>query len=216
MEKLRLLAVSDAHNSPQALELLHFMLKQHLPDCLLVVGDLTNDGPLSYGQELVGVARAQGVPVFAEGGNMDPAGVHDWLEAQGISMHARAIEFKGYKIVGVGGSNPTPFNTPVEYSEEQLADLAGNLVDGRTVFAPHAPPFNTCADRIESGAHVGSKAIREIIEREQPVACLCGHIHEAKGEEFIGKTKLIKLQPLMWGKAVLLELPSLRTKFIGE
>lgn len=216
MQKLSLLAVSDAHNSPQALELLHFMLKQHSPDALLVVGDLTNDGPLKYAQELVGIATKQNVPVFAEGGNMDPREVHDWLEAQGLSMHAKKISVGDYSVVGIGGSNTTPFATPVEYTEEQLLAFARGLVDGLTVFAPHAPPLGTCADRIESGAHVGSKAIREIIEREQPVACLCGHIHEAKGEEFMGKTKLIKLQPLMWGKAVVLELPSLKTRFIGD
>lgn len=192
------------------------MLKRHSPDALLVVGDFTNNGPLKYAQELVQVARAQKVPVFAEGGNMDPREVHDWLEAEGISMHAKAIEFKGYKIVGIGGSNSTPFNTPVEYSEAEILDFAAGLVDDRTVFAPHMPPVNTCADLIGDGSHVGSAAVREIIEGRQPVACLCGHIHEAKGEEFMGKTKLVKIRPLIEGKAVLLEVPSLKTRFIGD
>ena len=147
---------------------------------------------------------------------MDSRQVHDWLEREGLSMHAKKISLNGYSVVGVGGSNATPFNTPVEYTEEELWGFAHDLVDGRTIFAPHAPPLNTCADLLSNGNHAGSKSIKEIIEKKQPVICLCGHIHEAKGEEFIGKTKLVKIQPLMWGHAVLLELPSLKTTFIGD
>ncbi len=216
MQKTAVLAFSDSHNYEQGPEFLKSLIKDHSPDAVLAVGDLTTRGPLDYAQKLLAAASEAGVRVLAEGGNMDPADVHDWLEIEGLSMHAKKISLGDFAVVGVGGSLTTPFGTPTEYTEGQLAGFASGLVDGRTVFAPHNPPFNTCADLTDEGHHVGSKAIREVIEKSQPVVCLCGHIHEAKGMEFIGKTKLVKIQPLMWRKAVLLELPSLKVTFIGD
>lgn len=56
----------------------------------------------------------------------------------------------------------------------------------------HNPPYGTL-DKIHSGKHVGSKILRKAIEKHQPKLVLCGHIHEAKGEAKIGKTKVINL-----------------------
>lgn len=49
----------------------------------------------------------------------------------------------------------------------------------KTIYAIHAPPFNTKMDIITLGAHVGSKAVRDFIEKEQPLLTLHGHIHES-------------------------------------
>jgi Icc-related predicted phosphoesterase len=215
MLRKTILAVADAHASPGGLKALRVMLKDHAPDGLLVVGDLTTRGPMTYGTRIIEAASKRKTPVFAVGGNMDLPELHDWLERTGVGVHASGREFNGYKIVGIGGSNPTPFNTPVEYSEEQIYKFGAGLIDSRTIFMPHAPPLNTCADLTSSGAHVGSKAVRQLIEESQPAVAFCGHIHEAKGEQLMGRTKLVKLEPLMDEKAVLLELPSLKTKHLG-
>ena len=54
----------------------------------------------------------------------------------------------------------------------------------------HAPPANTALDKTADGIHVGSRAIREFIDKHQPKYFFCGHIHEAAGVEVqIGKTK---------------------------
>ena len=50
----------------------------------------------------------------------------------------------------------------------------------------HAPPFNTDADKIEDGAHVGSEGILKSIHEFKPDINLCGHIHEAKSISKIG------------------------------
>jgi len=36
--------------------------------------------------------------------------------------------------------------------------------------------------------HVGSKAVREVIERYQPLLGLFGHIHESHGFDYLGRT----------------------------
>ena len=48
-----------------------------------------------------------------------------------------------------------------------------------TIYVIHAPPFSTKLDIITAGVHVGSKAVKEFIEKEQPLLALHGHIHES-------------------------------------
>jgi len=49
----------------------------------------------------------------------------------------------------------------------------------KTIYVIHAPPFNTKLDIVTTGAHVGSKSIRNFIEKEKPLLTLHGHIHES-------------------------------------
>ena len=60
-------------------------------------------------------------------------------------------------------------------------------------------------DRSFRNDHVGSKKLREIIEKRKPLACISGHVHENEGIETIGSTKILKLKPLMLGHAGLVE-----------
>jgi Icc-related predicted phosphoesterase len=48
-----------------------------------------------------------------------------------------------------------------------------------TVAVVHAPPFNTHCDVLFDGRHIGSKALRNWIEMNQPRLTLHGHIHES-------------------------------------
>ena len=47
--------------------------------------------------------------------------------------------------------------------------------------------------------HVGSTAVREFIDLYQPDICVTGHIHEAKGEDRIGRTHVLNPGPLSQG-----------------
>ena len=55
----------------------------------------------------------------------------------------------------------------------------------------HTPPFQTKTDKLLSGAHVGSTAVRTCIEQHQPLLCLTGHIHESRGQDNIGRTLIL-------------------------
>ena len=122
----------------------------------------------------------------------------------------RVVDLDGFEMVSTGWSNRTPWET---YREEDEADLgerieraaAGLTVPPeRTVFNLHCPPFRSGLDdapeltedmRLKHAGHApvpcGSKAVREAIERYQPVLSLHGHIHEARGNARIGKTLCI-------------------------
>jgi Icc-related predicted phosphoesterase len=99
-------------------------------------------------------------------------------------------------IMGVGGSTPTPFSTPSEYEDEQIgAWLEQTYAAAQSfpllVLVSHTPPYDTGADRIGSGAHVGSRAVRAFIERAQPDVCVTGHIHESRALDRLGKTVFV-------------------------
>jgi Icc-related predicted phosphoesterase len=63
--------------------------------------------------------------------------------------------------------------------EEELAKLPVPKSYQKTVFVMHAPPFRTNLDVLYDGRSVGSRAIRQFIEENQPYLTLHGHIHEA-------------------------------------
>lgn len=78
--------------------------------------------------------------------------------------------------------------------EDDLKNLSQKTNPKKTVFVTHSPPWNTKLDMVyPDGAHIGSKAVREFIEREQPLLTIHGHAHESfeiSGQfmEVIGKT----------------------------
>ncbi len=165
-------------------------------DLVVITGDLTNFGHRDQAREVldgVGVERER---LLALHGNLDHPDVAELLEELGIHLHGRGVVWEGVGLFGLGGSNPTPFDTPSEYSEEEMARL---LEEGYRqvaqaevkIMVSHTPPLNTRCDRISSGAHVGSQAVRRFIQERQPEICLTGHIHEARAVDQIGRTLIV-------------------------
>jgi uncharacterized protein len=150
------------------------------------------------------------VRCFVMPGNDDPPAVDTAIEraARVEGCDARVVEFGGYSMVSLGYSNRTPFDSPRELDEDELyrrisalADAAGAM--DRCVFNLHVPPvdssLDTCAELDENLEVVmagsepklisaGSTAVREAIERYQPLVSLHGHIHESAGATRIGRT----------------------------
>ena len=181
---------------------------------LIVNGDFTNYGGAP---KLAGIFNAlvERCPrVLGHVGNLDRPECQDWLEARGANIHARAVELApGVCAMGLGGSTPTPARTPTEYPEEAyegwLKDLARQAEGFRhAVLVSHNPPKDCACDRIASGLHVGSRAVRGFIEAHAPAICICGHIHEARGEDRIGNTRVINPGAFKDGGYVVLSLAS--------
>jgi uncharacterized protein len=85
-------------------------------------------------------------------------------------------------FAGLGYSNVTPFNTPGEYSEEEIAQALAAFDGIRPLYlVVHFPPQGTKLDEFAAGKHAGSPALRAWVEREQPEFLFCGHIHETAG-----------------------------------
>jgi hypothetical protein len=52
----------------------------------------------------------------------------------------------------------------------------------------------------------GSVSLRRFVEEYQLDLLLCGHIHEARGESFIGSTRIVNVGELRQGFAALIEI----------
>jgi Icc-related predicted phosphoesterase len=183
---------------------------------LIISGDMTNRGGADRADRVLAAALNANPRVLAQVGNMDLPEVTGHLAGRGLNIHREAILLApGLALMGVGYSNPTPFGTPSEASEEELAAwlaethakakaLAGE--GGRVLAIIHTPPKDTLLDRLPGGMSVGSPAVRAFIEREQPAVCVCGHIHEAYGEAWLGKSHVLNPGMLAEGGFVRVEL----------
>ncbi|MFH1709212.1 MAG: metallophosphoesterase [Planctomycetota bacterium] len=181
--------ISDIHGQLAYLhKLREFMEAQNCAD-LIMLGDYSRTiGSLEENRDDIRAIMnplADRASLYALPGNCDAREVPAILKGAGIFAHNCAVTAGGYTVISYGGSNPTPFETPWEIDEEVIyRDLKGLFAaheSGRKILAVHAPPRDTKCDVIPSGAHVGSVAIRRIIEEFAPAVVVCGHIHECAG-----------------------------------
>ena len=155
--------------------------------------------------------RASGVRIFVSPGNDDEMEVDEVVRrAEIVELgEGRVIEIDGFMMISSGWSNPTPWKTHREEPEEKLAEridaMASMVPDmSRAIFNLHCPPYQSGLDeapaidaelRLLHGGRalrpVGSTAVRQAIEKYQPLISLHGHIHESKGAVKIGKTLAI-------------------------
>ncbi len=115
----------------------------------------------------------------------------------------------GYQLMSSGWTNLTPWDTPREADEPALKERILSVVKQATVppeklvLGLHAPPYDTQLDvapkidwetltvQGQDTAHVGSKAVREVIDEVQPIVSLHGHIHESRAAVRLGRTLTI-------------------------
>jgi uncharacterized protein len=174
----RLLIFSDIHNDGRALE----NLMAIDADYYFCAGDLVT---WQRGLEkMAEILKPRADRVYMIPGNHESErDIAEFCERHGFTnFHGMTTNVYGTHIAGLGYSNPTPFNTPGEYSEPELAGRLAKFADlDPLVLICHAPPVDTELDRIREGLHAGSRSVREFIEAQQPQYFFCGHIHEAEG-----------------------------------
>jgi Icc-related predicted phosphoesterase len=157
------------------------------------------------------------VKVYITGGNDDPYEVEAILRKSNfiIDPEGEVVKIDENKeMISSGFSNPTPWKTPREVSEERLKEeiekMTSKVQDMKNcIFNIHVPPkdsqLDTCPQLddsiyppkpilkegrlVEYGA--GSLSVRQAIEKHQPLLGLFGHIHESRGAIKIGRTVCI-------------------------
>jgi Icc-related predicted phosphoesterase len=112
-------------------------------------------------------------------------------------------------MISTGYSNISPWRAPKDIPEEDLAkkiEAVASQVKNMEgcIFNFHCPPYNSMIDvapeldekltpKLAAGgevssAPVGSTAVRNAVEKYQPLVGLHGHIHESKGLFQIGRS----------------------------
>ncbi|MCC6394585.1 MAG: metallophosphoesterase [Bryobacterales bacterium] len=184
---MRLLVFSDIHSDLRALECLLAMEA----DYYFAAGDIVS---WARGLDRAGemLARRAGKVYVIPGNHESESDIAGMCERHGLTnLHGRSIQAAGFHIAALGYSNPTPFHTPGEYSEAEIADRLSAFAELKPlILICHCPPKGTALDRAGAGLHFGSSAVKQFVEEHQPAYFFCGHIHEAEGARTnIGNTK---------------------------
>jgi Icc-related predicted phosphoesterase len=153
--------------------------------------------------------------VFVMPGNDDIFDVDDVTKSyqdRGIAwLLDRVVEIAGFEMISLPYVNPTPWDTPREAEEPELKKKIKKLIEkltdpSKSIFNFHCPPYNTKLDRapeldktlkpVTVGGqvrfiHVGSKAVREAIEKYKPIMGLHGHIHESCATDYVAGVPVI-------------------------
>jgi uncharacterized protein len=155
-----------------------------------------------------------GIRLYVMLGNDDEPALQEVLAESPLRVTCEDLTIEladQIQMLSCGIANPTPWNSPRELPEEELAEHLEGLVarlddPSRSVFNLHVPPKGTALDQAPelddtlkpvvrggavSMASVGSSAVRELIERYQPLVALHGHIHESRAMTKIGRTVCI-------------------------
>jgi uncharacterized protein len=212
---MKILCLTDIHGEKKKLSLL--LEQEQDADLVLVAGDITHRGGYSEALAIMASLLDSDTPVYAVHGNMDKEGVNSLLQEKEIFIHGQCIVYENAAIIGLGGSNPTPFGTPQEYIDSDVPGILGNALNilaGKNIkiLVSHAPPFDTRLDIAGNAGHVGSAAVRDIITTYDIDLCICGHIHETGGTDTIGTSICVNPGPLMKGNYAIVEISGDRIK----
>lgn len=196
----RLLVFSDIHNDARALERLMAADAEYY----FAAGDLVS---WARGLDKMGeVMKARAGRVYVLPGNHESeADIAAFCSRFGfVNFHGGTLKVGDVYVAGLGYSSPTPFDTPGEYREEEMARRLAKFEGlDPLVMICHSPPLDTALDRVHEGLHAGSRAVRDFIEKVQPAHFFCGHIHEAEGVVVqMGRTRAMNVGK----KGYLLEL----------
>lgn len=214
---MRIACITDLHGATAALER---TLDHAGPvDAVLLGGDITDFGSPIDAQRAVEVAQRKAPLVLAVVGNTDSAAIQQRLVELRVSFHGRGILLRSgeglqrdvqtseaSETSGVSGAGPLGLHglsgiPPWKRGMYGLGEeeLAAALESGyaqiagcrQHILLAHVPPHGLRLDLTYSGVHAGSHAVRAFVEERQPALVLCGHVHEARGIEKLGRTTVV-------------------------
>jgi uncharacterized protein len=205
---MKVLCITDLHGDNQALDAI--LADAGQVDLVLLGGDITNFGTPNAAESVVRHVQRSGAQVLAVAGNCDSEAIDQRLVELGVSLFGRGAAWGNVGFHGVSAMPPW-LGSMYELTEQQIADALQQgdaqlpLLDQR-VLLTHTPPHNTRLDVTRQGQHVGSTSVRDFIDRRQPSLVVCGHIHEARGIDQLGATRIVNCGPAYRGNYALAEI----------
>lgn len=167
-------------------------LHGHLPDLeggdlLIVGGDCTaRDSKDEWIDFLSWLSLLPYTKIILVAGNHDNRlfNVEVEIPDEIVCLTDEGTEVNGFKIWGTPwtktfhGINPDCMAFTKDH-ESQLENRFLNIPEGLDILVCHGPMWGIL-DEV-SGKHVGSFALRSIVDRVKPRVLVCGHIHEGYG-----------------------------------
>jgi Icc-related predicted phosphoesterase len=151
-----------------------------------------------------------GVRCLVMPGNDDEFGIDPIIDGAHLveNPDGKVVRIDGYQLLSSAWANPTPWDSPRELPEDELEGMleqlaAGLDADEPAIFNLHCPPYDSGLDMapqltedlrvVTKGGEqvlvpIGSRAVRALIERHQPLVGLHGHVHESRNAARVGRT----------------------------
>jgi len=188
---LRLLAFSDIHRDVRQAARLAERARD--VDVVIAAGDFAS---VHRGlEELIDMLVVIETPTVLVPGNNETEealrhACRGWRAAH--VLHGEGTQIDGVAFYGLGGGVPvTPWPWSFDLDEDAAAARLAACPEG-AVLVVHSPPKG----HADGSRHLGSEAILRTVEDKQPRLVVCGHIHEAAGEEaLIGSTRVLNAGP---------------------
>ena len=210
---LRIIALADLHDCSGRLE----RLRTVDADLIAFCGDLHNGGSRKTALPTALALARIGFPVIIVPGNMDHKDfVPDlWKETGFKMLHGSSLMWGKIGFIGLGGMvprDPSRLGDPARYYHRDeevytiMAQCHREIAGAKTrIVLSHQPPRGA-QDTLYNGESSGSIGLRRFLEDFQPHLLLCGHIHESRGESFIGSCRVVNVGEMRQGFAVLVEI----------
>jgi Icc-related predicted phosphoesterase len=188
---MRLLAFSDIHRDVRQAQSLADRAGE--VDVVIAAGDFAS---MHRGlEELIDMLVVIETPtVLVPGNNETDEALREacagWKAAH--VLHGEGAEIDGVAFFGLGAGVPTtPWDWSFDLTEEEAAEKLA-ACPGGGVLVVHSPPKGY----VDGNRHLGSRAILRTIEEKQPRLVVCGHIHEAAGEQAqVGASRVLNAGP---------------------
>jgi hypothetical protein len=197
---VKFLLVSDLHASKFALDALAKSYSEHLPDAVLVAGDLTTFGPAGFVDELAALGVG---PILAVTGNCDTPEVRERMAASGIDACDRLARLGSVDVAGVAWRGRKRIFEGVAPS--LATELAGRDRSRTLLILSHCPAHGIL-DEASPGSHAGSGEILELAVSSGAAALLTGHVHEARGIVHRAGKTFVNAGPAKDGRAALVRV----------
>ncbi len=165
--------------------------------------------------------RPSPFPIFGVPGNMDaPEGryltcslAEEGADSPLEVVHRSLARCGDFVVCGLGGEitqvdREELFVLRFPLWEAQHTFRLFEYVDGPRIMVLHTPPIGEVVDR-DGSAHKGSEVVNEIIHTFRPELAVCGHAHDAAGQELIGECHVVNPGALRNGRYAIVDLDTM-------
>jgi len=214
-DKMKLLVISDLHANNSVLDKMDDLFSQ--ADAVLFAGDFSECFKPETGEGALKALCSKHESIFSVLGNCDNEDFLVDLEENDICVEKTLAFHEGLAIAGAGGGTKFTGKTEFERTEEEILEdfaIVENAVSENSdlslwknlILISHNPPKGQLCDKVNPVLHAGSQKFTDYILKNQPLAVICGHIHEGIGVEKIGETTVINPGSLGEGNYAWLEI----------
>jgi len=208
---MRLLVISDFHGSVEAAHRTAAKAQRTQTDAIVVCGDITHFGSVKDAEKILAPLIKLDMPVLYVPGNCDSAELAEAQITGATNIHGRCQKVNDVSFMGLGAAPTSRFYSWFEMSETKIRNALEQVAvrcspNKWLAVVSHAPPKGTSVDLAFSRTHAGSVGLRDFIEKKEPDIVFCGHIHEAKGVDHIGKTVIVNPGPVRHGNCAIASL----------